>query len=41
MKLVKVLKDVEGRVAPPLILWFLGVPGFICILLWLFFWRGK
>jgi hypothetical protein len=34
-------EDVEGRVGPPLLLWFLGVPGGICVLLWLVFWRGK
>ena len=42
MKQLKDLyKNAEGRVAPPLILWFLGVPGSVCLLLWVFFWRGK
>jgi len=31
----------EGRILPPLILWMLGVPGGIVILLWIFFFRGK
>ncbi len=30
----------EGRVAAPLLLWVLGVPGFLCFLLWLFIFRG-
>jgi hypothetical protein len=33
--------DIQGRVAAPILLYFLGVPGFIVILLWLFFFRGK
>ncbi len=37
----EVVKNVEGRVAPPLILWILGVPGSICVLLWFFIWRGE
>ncbi len=32
---------VEGRILPPLLLWMLGVPGGICIILWLFFFRGN
>jgi hypothetical protein len=35
------LEDIHGRVAPPLLLYFLGVPGGICLLLWLFVWRGN
>lgn len=34
------LQKSQGRILPPLILWMLGVPGFIVILLWLFFFRG-
>lgn len=30
----------EGRVGPPLLLWVLGVPGSICLILWFFFFRG-
>ena len=37
----KILTDVEGRVGPPILLWFLGVPGGVCLVLWLAFWRGK
>ncbi|MDI1294251.1 MAG: hypothetical protein PSV18_16165 [Methylobacter sp.] len=32
-------RKVEGRVLPPLLLWMLGVPGGICIVLWIFFFR--
>lgn len=35
-----ILKQVEGKVAVPILLWFMGVPGFIVILLWAFFFRG-
>jgi len=37
----RIRDDVEGRVGPPLLLYFLGVPGGICVLLWAFIWRGK
>lgn len=37
----KIFEDIKGRIAPPLILWVLGVPGSICFILWLIFWRGK
>jgi hypothetical protein len=30
----------DGRVLPPLALWLLGVPGVVCVLLWLVFFRG-
>jgi hypothetical protein len=30
-----------GRVAPAILLWILGVPGGIVLLLWFFLWRGK
>ncbi len=32
-------RQIEGRILPPLILWMLGVPGGIVLLLWLFFFR--
>lgn len=32
--------NTEGRIGPPLLLWFLGVPGGIVFLLWLFVFRG-
>jgi hypothetical protein len=32
--------DRHGRVLPPLILYLVGVPGVVCILLWLIFFRG-
>jgi hypothetical protein len=35
-----VIHNEEGRVGPPILLWVLGVPGSICLLLWLFFFRG-
>lgn len=30
----------EGKVAVPILLWFLGVPGFVVILLWFFIFRN-
>lgn len=32
-------RKIEGRILPPLILWMLGVPGGICVVLWFFFFR--
>ena len=34
-----VLKNSEGRVAMPLLMWVMGVPGFLVLLLWFFFFR--
>jgi hypothetical protein len=35
------MSDFQGRVAAPVLMYFLGVPGFICFLAWLFFFRGR
>jgi hypothetical protein len=32
-------KKIEGRILPPLILWMLGVPGGVVLVLWFFFFR--
>ncbi len=39
-QIIDIKRRMEGRILPPLILWLLGVPGFIVILLWFFFFRG-
>lgn len=39
-KVTEVIDNVNGRVAVPIMMYFLGVPGFIVILAWLFFFRG-
>jgi hypothetical protein len=31
---------IQGKIGIPILLWFLGVPGFVVFLLWLFFFRG-
>jgi hypothetical protein len=31
--------QVEGRILPPLLLWMLGVPAGVCVILWFFFFR--
>lgn len=45
MKAIQILKDraanAYGRVGVPILLYFLGVPGALVILLWLFFFRGR
>ena len=42
MKALKnVIDNVNGRVAAPILMYLLGVPGFLVILLWLIFFRGK
>jgi hypothetical protein len=33
--------NVNGKVAAPILMYFLGVPGFLCVILWFFFFRGK
>ena len=42
MKTVKtVIDNINGRVAAPILMYMLGVPGFLVILIWFFFFRGK
>jgi hypothetical protein len=36
----QLVKNEKGRVLPPLLLYAIGVPGFLVILLWVFFFRG-
>ena len=38
-KIGEVNRHIEGRILPPLILWMLGVPGIVVIMLWLVFFR--
>tara|TARA_B110001454_G_C12723068_1_gene435671 strand:+ start:6496 stop:6702 length:207 start_codon:yes stop_codon:yes gene_type:complete len=40
-KMKAVVDDVNGRVAVPILLYLMGVPGIIVLLLWAFFFRGK
>ncbi len=39
--LKNVIDNVNGRVAAPILMYILGVPGFLVILLWFVFFRGK
>ena len=46
MKVVKkqmreLVDNVNGRVGVPILMYVLGVPGFFCVLAWLFFFKGK
>jgi len=34
------LPKLRGAILPPLVLWLVGVPAFVAVLLWLFFFRG-
>ena len=40
-KMNNLIDNVNGRVGVPILLYFMGVPGFFVILIWLFFFRGK
>lgn len=40
-KMNELVEDVQGKVAVPILMYILGVPGFLCILAWLFFFKGK
>jgi hypothetical protein len=41
MKLIKtMMRKTEGAIGIPILLWFIGVPGLVVLLLWLFFFRG-
>lgn len=37
----KLIDNVNARVAAPILMYMLGVPGFLVILIWFFFFRGK
>ena len=37
----KMIENLNGKVAAPILMYMLGVPGFLVILLWFFFFRGK
>lgn len=37
----ELIKNAEGRVLPPLVLYMVGVPGIVCLFLWAFFFRGN
>jgi hypothetical protein len=39
--LAKTIENVNGRVAAPILMYMLGVPGFLCVVAWLFFFRGR
>jgi len=41
IKVQEVIDNVNGKVGVPILLWFLGVPGFFVILIWFFFFKGK
>lgn len=37
----KFVDNVQGKVGVPILLYFFGVPGIVCVLLWVFIFRGK
>ncbi len=41
MQLQKFIDNVNGRVAVPIIMWMLGAPLGLVVLLWFFFFRGR
>ncbi|MBC7428578.1 MAG: hypothetical protein H7336_08210 [Bacteriovorax sp.] len=40
-QLIEMVNNVQGRVGVPILMYVLGVPGFFCVLAWLFFFKGK
>jgi hypothetical protein len=40
-QLIEMIYNVQGRVGVPILMYILGVPGFLVILAWLFFFRGR
>lgn len=36
-----IFDNVNGKVGVPILLYFLGVPGIVVVLIWAFFFRGK
>lgn len=35
------IQKIQGSIGGPLLMWFLGVPGVLVLVIWLFFFRGK
>jgi hypothetical protein len=40
-KIEFLIDNANGKIAAPILMYVLGVPGFLCILAWLFFFKGK
>jgi hypothetical protein len=40
-KLTAQIDNAKGRVGVPILMYVLGVPGFVCVLAWLFFFKGN
>lgn len=40
-QLIEMVNNIQGRVEGPILMYVLGVPGFLCVLAWLFFFKGK
>lgn len=38
--IIKMINNTQGRVGVPILMYVLGVPGFVVVLAWLFFFRG-
>ena len=38
-KINQLIDDAQGKIGVPILLYILGVPGFVVILLWLFFFK--
>lgn len=41
LQLKNTISNTYGKVGVPILLYFLGVPGFAVIIIWLFFFKGK
>lgn len=39
-KMINLIRTNDGKVGVPILMWLLGVPGFVCVLAWLFFFKG-
>lgn len=39
-KMMDLINANDGKVGVPILMWLLGVPGFVCVLAWLFFFKG-
>ncbi len=35
-----ITRNEDGKIGVPILMWFLGVPGIVCVLLWLFVFKG-
>lgn len=40
-QILDTINNVQGKVGVPILMYVLGVPGFVCVFAWLFYFKGQ